>query len=144
MICGWRPPVLPTASPWSPPTSANLRESPDWQLRCGASLARVSDCAEQGFAGDGKQRPLRSRCLPHLKPDVPVTHELSGVLEPGQVTKFGDGGDSYRQLHATEGLECFDHRIEAPGMNLLVEFLIKTLEPFSVVGDSPDIFLEDD
>ena len=33
------------------------------------SLPRL---AEQGFAGDGEQRPLRSRSSPSLKPDVSV------------------------------------------------------------------------
>jgi hypothetical protein len=40
MICGWRPPVWPTVSPWSPPMSANLRGFQDCRLRCGAGLAK--------------------------------------------------------------------------------------------------------
>jgi hypothetical protein len=41
-------------------------------------------------------------------------------------------------------LERVNHRAEPPGCDLLVEFLVKTLEPFGVLGDRPDIFLEDD
>jgi hypothetical protein len=69
---------------------------------------------------------------------------LSGGLEPGQVAKCGGGGTSSRHLHATAGLERLNDGAEPPGVDLLVEFPYKTLEPFGVVGDSPDIFLEDD
>jgi len=73
-----------------------------------------------------------------------ILHELSGILEAGQVAEFSDGGDSHRQRHATEGLERIYHRAEPPGDDLLLEFLRKTLEPFGVFSDRPDIFLEDD
>jgi hypothetical protein len=36
--------------------------------------------AQQGFAGDGEQRPLvpRSRCSPRLKPSVDMTSDVKG------------------------------------------------------------------
>ena len=52
-----------------------------------------------------------------------IIHELSGVIEAGQVAEFSDGSDSHRQLHATEGLQRVHDRAEPPGGDLLVEFL---------------------
>ena len=46
--------------------------------------------------------------------------------------------------HATQGLERVDHRVEAPGFDLVLEFLFETLEAFGVFVDRSDIFLEDD
>ena len=71
-------------------------------------------------------------------------HEWSGVLEAGEIAEFRDGGERPGKLHATEGLERVHHRAEPPGGDLLVEFLVKTLEPVGVLGDRPDICLEDD
>ncbi len=48
------------------------------------------------------------------------------------------------QLHATEGLERVHHRAKPPGGDLFMEFLVKPLEPFGVLGDRSDICLEDD
>ena len=61
-----------------------------------------------------------------------ILHEWSGMIESGQVAEFSDGGDSHRQLHATEGLERLDHRAEPPGDDLRLEFLRQTLEPCGV------------
>ena len=69
---------------------------------------------------------------------------MSGVIEAGQVAEFSNGSDSHRKLHATEGLQRVHDRAEPPGGDLLVEFLFQTLEPVSLFGDRPDIFLEDD
>ena len=66
------------------------------------------------------------------------------VIEAGQVAELSDGGDRHRQLHTTEGLERVNHRAEPPGGAPLVEFLGKTLEPVGVLGDCPDLCLEDD
>ena len=73
-----------------------------------------------------------------------IIHELSRVIEAGQVAELSDGGDRHRQLHTTEGLERVNHRAEPPGGAPLVEFLGKTLEPVGVLGDCPDLCLEDD
>jgi hypothetical protein len=54
-------------------------------------------------------------------------HELSGVLEAGQVAECRAGSDSHRQLHATEGLQRVNDRAEPPGGDLLVAFLGQAL-----------------
>jgi hypothetical protein len=71
-------------------------------------------------------------------------HELSRVINAGQVPEFGDEGDNHRPLHATEGLERFHDRVEPPGFDMFVEFLFQPMEPFGVFGHRPHIFLKDD
>ena len=73
-----------------------------------------------------------------------ILHELSGVIEAGQVAECGDGGDRHGTLHATEGLERVHHRAKPPGCDLFMAFLVKPLEPFGVLGDRSDLCLEDD
>jgi hypothetical protein len=50
-------------------------------LRCGASLARVSDCAEHGCAADRLQRSLRSRFQRRLTPSVDMTSNVKSWRE---------------------------------------------------------------
>ena len=45
---------------------------------------------------------------------------------------------------AQASLQGFDHRVQTPGLYVLVEFLVETLEAFSVFSDRPDICLEHD
>ena len=71
-------------------------------------------------------------------------HELSGGLDAGQVAACSDGRDRHRTLHATEGWQCVHDRAEPPGGDLRVAFLRQALEPGSVFGDRPAIFLEDE
>ena len=71
-------------------------------------------------------------------------HALSGGIEARQVPDFGHGGYGHRALDAAQGLEGFDHWMEAPGFDLLLEFLVKTLEAFRVFVHGTDIFLKDD
>jgi hypothetical protein len=73
-----------------------------------------------------------------------IIPELSGGIEAGQVAAFSDGRDRHRKLHATEGVQRVNDRGAPPGGDLLVEFLVEALEPVSVFGDRPDLFLEDD
>jgi hypothetical protein len=73
-----------------------------------------------------------------------VIHELSRVLNAGQVPECGDAGDSHRQLHATEGWERFHDGIEPPGVDVFVECLGQPMEPFGVFGHRPHICLKDD
>jgi hypothetical protein len=70
-------------------------------------------------------------------------HELSRVIEAGQVAEFRDESDSHRQLHATEGVQRVNDRAEPPGGDRLVEFLVQALAPVSVCGDRSAIGLED-
>ena len=71
-------------------------------------------------------------------------HEFSGGIEARQVSELGHGGDGHRALDAAQGLEGFDHWIETPGFDPLLEFLFETLEAFRVFGHGADIFLKDD
>ncbi len=72
-----------------------------------------------------------------------VTHELSGVVQAGQLPAFRDDGDGDGQLHAPQGVQGLDHRGQAPGMPLFVELLCETLQTFGVRVPRPDLFLED-
>src|SRR4029453_17147077 len=71
-------------------------------------------------------------------------HAFSGGIEARQVSELGHGGYGPRALDAAQGLEGFDHWIEAPGFDPLLEFLFETLEAFRVLGPGADIFLKDD
>jgi hypothetical protein len=70
-------------------------------------------------------------------------HDLSGIIEARQVSKFGHRGDRDSELHTAEGLKGLDHRVQAPRFDLLLEFVFETLEALGVVVDRTDIFLED-
>jgi len=70
-------------------------------------------------------------------------HEFSGGIEARQVSELGHGGDGDRALDAAQGLEGFDHGVEAPGFDPFLELLCETLEAFRVFGHGADIFLKD-
>src|SRR5919109_3497131 len=65
-------------------------------------------------------------------------------MEACQVTEFCDQGDRYGEPHAAQGLEGLDDRMKPPGFAPIVQFLFKALETFGVLGDRPDVFLEDE
>src|SRR5262245_50124943 len=71
-------------------------------------------------------------------------HQFSRIVEAGEVTNLNDCRDGHDKLHATQGLEGLDHWVKAPGLNLLLKFLVQTLETFGVFGHRTDIFLKDD
>src|SRR5262245_52222892 len=105
MISGWRPPVLPTGSPWSLPTSVNLLESQDWRLRYGADLSNVSDRAELGT--DAFQRPLRSRFQARLTASVrllrfclPSPQRAGHIIPPRGAGALTGAGHGFRLLYA--------------------------------------------
>jgi hypothetical protein len=104
------------------------------QSPTGMGLPRLGEASLASALATGRFRRRQAQ----------LRHEWSGMIDSGQVTEFSDGGDRHRQLHATEGLERLDHRAEPPGDDRLWAFLRKTLEPFGVFGDRPDICLADD
>jgi hypothetical protein len=72
---------------------------------------------DQGAAGRGVAG-FGDRTLPASLPtrifggDQPQAfHQLSGVLEAGEVSQFRHGGDGHGKLDATQGLERFDDRM---------------------------------
>lgn len=70
--------------------------------------------------------------------------QWSGGSKTGEVTECGSGGHRARQWHPTEGLQRVDDRGEPPGLPLLCECLFQTRQPFGVVGDCADVFVEHD
>jgi len=44
-----------------------------------------------------------------------------------KVAEFRHGGDGNGELHATQGLEGFDDRAQAPRCDLFLEFLVEAL-----------------
>ena len=75
--------------------------------------------------------------------EAQIAHELSGVLETGQVAEFGDEGDGHRELDAAHRLERLDDGGEAPPLDLLPEFGLEALEPFLMFRNGADVLLED-
>jgi hypothetical protein len=69
-------------------------------------------------------------------------HEFSGSIEARQVAEFGHRGDRSRALYTAECLKGLDHRVHAPRFDLLVAFLVETLEAFGMLVDGADVFLE--
>jgi hypothetical protein len=84
---------------------------------------------------------LRTRVLRGDEPQE--LHELSGIVEAGEVPECRDGGHGHDKLKATQGLGGFDHRTQAPAFDLLVEFLFNALKSLGVFAHGPDICLED-
>ena len=85
--------------------------------------------------------PLTGRILRGNQPQE--FHEFSGSIEARQVSKFGHRGDRDSELYTAEGLQGLDDRVQAPRLDLLVEFLFEPLESLGVFVDRADIFLED-
>jgi hypothetical protein len=71
-------------------------------------------------------------------------HQLSGIVEAGQVAQFGDDGHGHRELHPTQGLERLDHRLQAPGFDLRLQSWLQSLEAVGVLIDRADVFLENE
>lgn len=71
-------------------------------------------------------------------------HELSGVIEAGEVAQFRHRGHRHGALHAAQRLKRLDDRVQSPGFALVVACLFKTVEPCGVFVDCPDLFLEND
>jgi hypothetical protein len=66
------------------------------------------------------------------------------MLDAREVAEFSDRGDHHSEVHATQGLEGFDHRMETPGGARFLEFLCQTLEACGVLAHGADILLEND
>jgi hypothetical protein len=93
--------------------------------------------------GDGAlTTPLtRGICRGH---QAQALHELSRMIDAGEVSEFSDHRDRHHALHAAQGLKGLDYRVQAPGVDLLVECLFETLEACGVRGDRSHLVLEDD
>ena len=102
---------------------------------------RATGMGLAGF-GDGALAALLSAGV-FRGDETQELHEWSGIVKAGEVPEFGDGGHGYGELPATQGLEGLDHRLQAPGFHLLVEFLFEPLESLCRLGDRPDICLKD-
>jgi hypothetical protein len=71
-------------------------------------------------------------------------HACSRLIKAGEGTEFRYQSDGYGALDTAQGLECVDHRGEAPGGALRLECLLQPLETCRVLIDGPHVFLEDD
>ena len=70
-------------------------------------------------------------------------HALSGVIDARQVAEFGHRAHRDGALDTPSGLERFDHRLEAPGFDLVPEFVFETLQACGLCGDGLDVVLKD-
>jgi hypothetical protein len=66
-----------------------------------------------------------------------------GGIAACQVAALGHGGDGHRARDAAQGLEGFDHWLEAPGFHPLLACLCETLAAFRVCGHGADLCLQD-
>ena len=71
------------------------------------------------------------------------THELSRVVNTGEVAQCRHEGDGHGELDAASALEGLDHRRKTPGVHRLVAGLCETLETCGVGGDGTDVCLKD-
>jgi hypothetical protein len=104
---------------------------------------------EQGASGVGVAG-VGDRPLPAARPtgivggeQARIFQQWPGVVEAGEVAEFGDGGDSHRPLHATEGLERFHNGGKPPGVDVFVACVCQPLAPFGVFGPGPDLCVKD-
>src|SRR5262245_23673500 len=65
-------------------------------------------------------------------------HQLSRVIDPGEVAEFGYGGHRASELYPAQSLERVDDRGEPPGLHLVGEGLCQTRQPCGVVGARSD------
>jgi hypothetical protein len=71
-------------------------------------------------------------------------HEFLGGIEARQVAEFGHDRDRHGKLHAAQGLKGFDHGVEAPAFDMLLEFLFETVKTLGVFVDGTAVCLKDD
>src|ERR1051325_2330783 len=89
------------------------------------AVARLRDAAEPA--------PVTARILTRREPEI--AHELTRIVEAGQVAELGDRGDRHRELHAAECLQGFDDRIEAPRLRLLEQLGLQALQQLRAFRD---------
>jgi hypothetical protein len=65
-----------------------------------------------------------------------------GLSNRVRSAECGRDGHSDGELEPPQGLAGLHHGQQTPGLDLLVEGLLKALEAFGVLGDRPDGFLE--
>jgi hypothetical protein len=103
---------------------------------------------DQGAAGMGVpgcgDRPL-SASLPagiFCRDQAEICHQLSGILAAGQVAEFGHEGHGDDTLDAPQRWQRLDHGLQAPGVPVVVQCLLQSLQAFGVRSDSANICLE--
>ena len=105
---------------------------------------------DQGPAGRGVARLGTASLTTTLSTGVfrrrppAIAHELSRVLNAGEVAKRCHRGHRDGALDPTEPLEGIDHRGEPPGLDLLLKCLLKALATCRVFGDRLHVFLNND
>ena len=72
-----------------------------------------------------------------------ITHQRSGVVHTGEVATCRHEGDGHDAVDAASALEGLDHRLKTPRSPVRLACWCKTLEACGLLGDRPDIVLED-
>jgi len=98
------------------------------------TVARLGDTAEASFAAAGVLAGDESE----------VGHQLPGIVEAGEISYFRDDGDGYGEPDAAKRLEGLHDGREPPGRGTFMELGLEMGHAFRVLGDSVNIFLEDD
>jgi hypothetical protein len=130
-----------------------LAEFFEAQLQMPADLGRIAvgpgaldqDLAGVGVAGFGDAALTALPAAGVLGGgEAEIAHELSWIIETGQVAEFGDERDGGEELYASEGLDGLDHGEQAPVAGVVLEFGLQALHPLVLFGNATQILLEDD
>lgn len=103
------------------------------------------DASGMGGAGLG-ERSLATLCTAggFRRNQAHTLHQCPRAFKPCQVPHVCHQGDSHRKWPPTQSRESLDHGGQTPGADLLVEFLVETLEACAVFVHGSDIFLDND
>ena len=111
------------------------------QLQMSADLGGIAirpgpfdqDASGMGVAGFGN-RPLPALLAGGIfrGNQAQKLHQFSWALKPCEVAHFCHQGDGHGALHPTQSLEGLDHRVQTPRFDVLMEFVLQTLEAFVV------------
>ena len=102
----------------------------------GASGRRVPGCGARPLP---VSRPTGICCGDQAE----IFHQLSGIVDASQVAACGHEGHRDGELDAPQGLKRLDHWPLAPGVHVVLQFLLQTLQAFGVFVDRAHVFLED-
>jgi hypothetical protein len=111
-------------------------------VRPGAFHQSPSGMGIPGFGQRTLLAPLTRGIL--CRDSAQEFHECSGGIAPGEVAHFSHHRDGHRELHPAQGLQGFNHRLQAPRFHVILECLVETLEAFGVFVDGAAICLPDD
>ena len=106
-------------------------------------LDQIASCMAVAAFGNGSQPgALTGGVLRRYETEE--THQLTWIIEAGQIAEFRDNGYGIDEADSTHGLKRIDDWREVPAFNLLFEHELKAFDPMGAFGNGIDVLLEDD